>query len=141
MCASARINQLKLKPSDFVWVWMASLRMAAYVWAGFATKERLPWWKRQGQLVDLPASHFAERNDVTRELIWDEVPPGLVIRGLVTTEKPVLKVVTRASTPEEFARYGHHRMPVLEPPLFSAELPSEPPPRKTSPGLIQGELF
>ena len=148
MCASARINQLGLKPSDFVGVWTALGELGFFVWAGFATTEKLGWWKRNGRLVDFPATHFAERHDVTKELIWDEMPAGQVIRALVTNDRtPLLKVVTRAATEAEIARFGHDRMPVIEPPLFSAELPKIDPPKKPKkpekpkPLFTQGELF
>ncbi|MEA3209343.1 MAG: hypothetical protein QOE70_2400 [Chthoniobacter sp.] len=111
------------------------------LWAGFARRESLGWWKRKGvELVDVPAHRFAERSDRSRQLTWDDVPAGLVVRGLVdeSSGKPLLKIVTRASTVEELQRYEHDRMPLLEPPLFSAEViesPADPP------GLEQGELF
>lgn len=144
MCAGADIHGKKRRPSDFVGVWLSQSSLGFYVWAGFATTEKLWWWKRQGKFVDFPAHAFAERNDETRELHWEAVPPGMVIRALVTDEKPVLKVVTRAATPEEVRRFGHDRMPVIEPPLFSAEVPVEAPPeraKRVPSGPVQGELF
>jgi hypothetical protein len=60
--------------------------------------------------------------------------------------------MTRASTPEELEMYEHDRVPLIEPPLYSAEdpgLPFEPPkprapqakPVQDAPGPVQGELF
>ena len=98
-------------------------------WAGFARNEILDWWqKKGGVLLDLPATRFAERSEITGKLIWDDVPEGLVIRGLLDhqTKHLLIKVVTRASTPAEMEHFQHPRMPLLETPLFaSCEIPLE----------------
>ena len=112
------------------------------VWAGFARREVLPWWKKKGgELVDIPADRFAERSDLDRQLRWDDVPAGQVIRGIIDPHdgKPLLRVVTRASTAEEQIRFQHPRMPVLEVPLFNGA----PVPLAIDPGRdpVQGELF
>ena len=46
---------------------------------------------------------------------------GFVIRGLVDiqTQQPLIKVVTRASSPSEIDRFQHPRMPLLEVPRFA----------------------
>ena len=89
----------------------------------------------------MPAEKFAERSERTRQLAWDMVPAGMVVRGLVNQEvaMPLLKIVTRASNAEELARFEHPRMPLIEPPLFSAEL--FPPDDEDSRGSVQTELF
>ncbi len=90
------------------------------VWAGFARHEILVWWKqRGGVLLDLPADRFAERSTDTRKLVWDGVPPGLVLRGVMERREPlsIVRIVTREATPLEAVRFGHHRMPLLEDPL------------------------
>jgi hypothetical protein len=104
--------------------------------------------------VDIPAKRFAERSDKDGHLTWDDVPAGQVVRGVIDPNegKPLLKVVTSASTPEELAKYEHERVPLIEPPLYSAEdtgLPFEQPkprapkakPVQEAPGSAQGELF
>ena len=67
----------------------------------------------------------------TGKLIWDGVEDGFVIRGLVDiqTTQPLIKVVTRASSPEELDHFQHPRMPLLEVPRFAA-LP---------PGVVENE--
>ncbi len=139
MCAVLELNQTHIRPGQFLAIWgrAGALRL---VWAGFARKESLGWWKRQGgELVDVPAHRFAERSDRDRQLRWDDLPAGHVVRGVIDPHggKPLLKIVTRASTPEELVRYEHPRMPLLELPLISAEiippLPTEAP--------AQAELF
>ena len=54
--------------------------------------------------------------------------------------RPLLKIVTRAATPEEFARYEHDRMPLLEAPLISAAI-IPPIEEAARPFPAQGELF
>ena len=41
--------------------------------------------------------------------------------------KPLLKIVPRDSSPEQFARFEHPRMPLIEAPIFSAEIPPDAP--------------
>ena len=99
-------------------------------WAGFARNEILDWWRKKGgDLLDIPATRFAERSDTTGNLIWDNVPEGFVIRGVLDhqTRHPLIKVVTRASTPAEMEKFQHPRMPLLESPLFPGiEIPANP---------------
>ncbi len=124
MCAALELNSHLLRPGRVVGVWRREGRCEV-VWAGFARHEILNWWRTKGyEPVDVPAHRFAERSQSTRKLAWEIVPSGLVVRGLVEQSDggtPLLKVVTRAATFEETARFDHPRMPLLEPPLFSAE--------------------
>lgn len=141
MCAALELNSRLLRPGRWVGVWRNAAQ-ERLIWAGFARRESLGWWQKTkgGELVDVPAHRFAERSEVDRQLRWGDVPAEQVVRGIIDLSgaTPLLKIVTRASSPEEFAHYAHPRMPLLEAPLFSAapcnELPVEPP----SP---QGELF
>lgn len=139
-CAPAlELNQTRIRPSQFVAVWGRGGK-TRYVWAGFARHESLGWWKRKGgELVDVPAERFAERSDRDWQLRWDALPSGVVVRGIIDPHdgEPLLKIVTRASTPEELAHFEHPRMPLAEPPLFSAELIPSPEPEPPA----QGELF
>ena len=63
------------------------------------------------QLVDVPATRFAVRSLMSRKLAWEEVPLGMVVRGLVDSNsgRPLLKVVTRLSTAAEMAFMQHVR--------------------------------
>jgi len=106
------------------------------VWAGFARAEILGWWQQKGGLlVDLPADRFAERSNITGKLLWDDVPQGLVIRGVIDPQSgaPLLKVVTRAASEEEQNRFQHPRMPLLEVPLYPGVSLSDP---QREPGLL-----
>jgi len=138
MCAAFELNSRVIRPGKQVGVWREA-RAEQLVWAGFARRETLGWWKKQGgELVDVPADRFAERSNRDRQLRWDDLPPGFVVRGLVAALNGtlLLKVVTRASTEEELSRFEHPRMPVIEAPLFSAAAIEG-----TAPADAQGELF
>ena len=139
MCAQYESRKKIRRPGKLVGVWQAENETAQLVWAGFAKKENLAWWKRcGGVLVDIPADRFAERSDRDRRLIWDDMPGGHVIRGIIDPHacQPILKLVTRASTVDELAHFEHPRMPLIEPPLFSLD-----PVDVEEPESAQGELF
>jgi hypothetical protein len=109
------------------------------VWAGCAREEILEWWKKRGaQMADLHAEKFAERSDRDGKWIWGDVPNGMVIRALIDPSKgpdhALIKVVTRAASPEETAHFEHDRLPLLAPPLYPHTIPetgpdTEPPPQ------------
>jgi len=131
MCATFQFRGKTYKPGQKV-TGSGERGIVRHAWAGFARSEILSWWqKRGGVLIDIPADLFAERSEVTGKLIWDEVEEGFVIRGLVDiqTAQPIIKVVTRASSPEELDRFQHPRMPLLESARF-APLP---------PGVVTGD--
>ncbi len=139
MCAVYELNSRIIRPGRRIPAWREG-QAGHFVWAGFARRETLGWWKKQGaELVDVPAQRFAERSQRDHQLRWDDVPPGLVIRALIVeqTRTPLLKVVTRASSEEELSRFEHPRMPLLEAPIFSAAI-IEPEP---APDSAQQELF
>jgi hypothetical protein len=95
----------------------------------------MEWWQRKGAApVDLPATRFAERSDRTGQLAWEELPPGHVLLGLIDARsgQPLVRVVTRAASPAELARFEHPRMPVVlrpshvTPPFDLGLAPPEP---------------
>jgi len=139
MCARFELNKTRFQPSNTVAFWRALAMAQQLVWAGFARREWLRGTPKDAALVDIPAARFAERSRRTALLVWDEVPQGQVIRGLVVPNhgKPLLRIVTRECSPAEEEHFGHDRICVIEPPLYSAEpIPIEPP---KSPA--QGEFF
>ena len=128
MCAILRNGTRTLKPGTSI---AASTRngLVKAVWAGFARSEILGWWKLQGaEEVDVPATEFAERSDVTGKLQWEFVPPHYVVGALLDhrTNIPLLKILTRSSTEAELQQYEHPRMPLLVSRRF-APLPVEDP--------------
>lgn len=121
MCATFQLRGKSYKPGRVVTA-AGERGVVRHPWAGFARREILAWWEKKGAvLIDIPADRFSERSEVTGKLLWDDVAEGLVIRGLVDTQSrhPLIKVVTRASTPVELERFQHPRMPSLEAPLFA----------------------
>ncbi len=139
MCARFELNKTRFQPSNTVAFWRALAMAEKLVWAGFARREWLHGPPKGGALVDVPANRFAERSRRTAQLVWDDVPAGQVIRGLVVPNKgkPILRIVTRECSPEEEEFFGHDRICVIEPPLFSAEPIAIEPPKSPA----QGELF
>ena len=138
MCATFEYNGKSSRPGKAILA-RSSSGLIENVWAGFARNEILDWWRRKGAVeLDIFATRFAERSDLSRKLIWDDVPEGYVLRGLLIPEPvhPLIKIVTRASTPEELDRFEHPRVPVLEAPLFGA-IPADLPISDSG----QAELF
>ena len=124
MCASFEANGKQWRPGRIIGVWSEGLAQRA-VWSGFARGEILSWWMDKGCVpVDVPAVRFAERSRREGRLVWGDMPPGLVIRGLwdATGAVPQVLIVTRQATSGEEESFGHERMPMLVAPLFSAEL-------------------
>jgi len=120
MCATFEIQGRVFRPGRQV-VARAKDGVVRPVWAGFARNEILGWWESRGaELLDIPAERFAERSDQTRRLVWDDVPRGLVLRGVMERVKgsPLLRIVTRAATEAEVMRFQHPRMPLLERALY-----------------------
>jgi hypothetical protein len=128
MCAILRNGTRTLKPGTPISA-SGPNGLVKAIWAGFARSEILSWWKRQGsEEVDVPATEFAERSDVTGKLQWDWVPSDCVVGAVLDhrTTTPLLKILTRASTDAELQKYEHTRMPFLLPRRF-AILPAEEP--------------
>ena len=144
MCARLELNDSVLQLGQTLAVWLEERRSVWLVWTGFARNESLGRWLSMGaQLVDIPVRRFAERSNRTRRLVWDDVPLGLVVRGIIDSNsgKPLLKVVTRAATAEEYARFEHPRMPLIVAPRVSAEEILTPPPVGEQSWIVQAELF
>jgi hypothetical protein len=63
-------------------------------------------------------SRFGEKNKATEEQGWEDLPPGSALEGLLLPQPPgkdyrLLKIVTQPATPEQFARLGNDRAPVV----------------------------
>jgi hypothetical protein len=126
MCVVFQFQSSIFKPGGKITA-RAKHDVVSHVWAGFARHEIMDWWmKKGGMLLDIHAGSFAERSDTTRRLVWDTVPENHVIRGILDVQSShcLIKVVTRAATSEERARFQHPRMPLLECPLFGSAPPA-----------------
>lgn len=92
--------------------------------AGPAKSESRTYWiNREGaEPVIVPeVTRFGEKNKTTEEQGWEDVPPGSSLDGLLLPQPPgkdyrLLKVVTQPATPEQLARLGNDRAPVVLPP-------------------------
>ena len=130
MCSVFKNKNLVLKPGRLL-KGATQRGPVSAVWAGFARSEILDWWKHQGaEEVELTATSFAERSEITRQLVWDDVPEGQVISALLDhRENPaLLKVVTRPSNEDELARFDHPRLPLLQKRKFEPVPPAEEEP-------------
>lgn len=121
MCSVFQFKKQTFRPGREVTA-QSARGVVRHVWAGFAKNESLNWWiQKGGVLLDLPIDRFAERSDLTGQLVWDDVPLHLVLRGLLDVQsgQPLLKVVTRAASQEELDHFQHPRMPLLTVPLHA----------------------
>ena len=62
---------------------------------------------------------FGEKHQITGQQTYEDVPPGTALEGLLLPQPPgkdyrLLKIVTQDATPEEFARWGNDRAPVVK---------------------------
>ena len=130
MCSVFKNKNLVLKPGRLL-KGATQRGPVSAVWAGFARSEILDWWKHQGaEEVELTATSFAERSEITRQLVWDDVPEGQVISALLDhRENPaLLKVVTRPANEDELATFDHPRLPLLQKRKFEPVPPAEEEP-------------
>ena len=130
MCSVFKNKNLVLKPGRLL-KGATQRGPVSAVWAGFARSEILDWWKHQGsEEVELTATSFAERSEITRQLVWEDVPEGQVISALLDhRENPaLLKVVTRPTNEDELARFEHPRLPLLQKRKFEPVPPAEEEP-------------
>jgi hypothetical protein len=143
MCAALQIGSRIFRPGKPL-PFRSSKRTGTAAWAGFARAESLSWWLAQGAApAEIPAHQFAERSDRTRQLRWEPVPAGTAVSGLFLENSGLLKILTRAASPEEYGRFEHPRMPVLaECAALQAlfEIPVPPEPAETG-DLFGGGLF
>lgn len=91
------------------------------VFGGPARNEsRIYWIQREGaEPVIVPdIERFGEKDKTTGQQNWENVPAGTALQGLLLPTPPgkdyrLLKVVTQPATPEQFARLGNDRVPVM----------------------------
>jgi hypothetical protein len=99
------------------------------VFGGPAKRESRAYWKgveRAVEVVIPDVSRFGEKNKVTGEQGWEDLPAGSSLEGLLLPQPPgkdyrLLKVVTQPATPEQLAKLGNDRAPVVLPPPAPAD--------------------
>lgn len=113
------------------------------VFGGPARNESRNYWiKREGaEPVIVPdIERFGEKDKTTGIQNWEDVPAGSALEGLLLPMPPgkdyrLLKVVTQQATPDQFARLGNDRAPILclppgvLPPINDLAPRNEPAPR------------
>jgi hypothetical protein len=91
------------------------------VFAGPAKRESRGYWiTREGaENVIVPdISRFGEKNKTTAEQGWEDLSNGSALEGLLLPQPPgkeyrLLKIVTQPATPDQLARLGNDRAPII----------------------------
>ena len=81
------------------------------------------WIKREGaeEVIVPDVTRFGEKNKTTGEQGWEDLPAGSALEGLLLPQPPgksyrLLKVVTQPATPDQIARLGNDRAPIIRKP-------------------------
>ena len=91
------------------------------VFGGPARSEKRRYWmqvERAQEVIVPDVERYGEKNKETGAQGYEDVPPGTALEGLLLPTPPgkdyrLLKVLTQPATPEQFARLGNDRAPVL----------------------------
>jgi hypothetical protein len=127
MCNRVVQNGVVVKPGEPTTVLLKGpggqfvLPFAEAIFGGPAKRESRNFWiQREGaEDVLIPnISRFGEKNKSTGEQGWEDVAPGSVLEGLLLPQPAgknyrLLKIVTQSATPEQIARLGNDRAPVV----------------------------
>ena len=127
MCNRVVQNELIIRPGGRVTVLMRGpggefeLPFNDAIFGGPAKKESRNYWiQREGaeEVIVPHVTRFGEKNKTTNEQCWEDVPPGSALEGLLLSQPPgkdyrLLKVVTQPATPDQLARLGNDRAPVV----------------------------
>ncbi len=119
-----------IKPGERITVLMRGpqgeyeLPFTEAIFGGPAKSESRNYWiKREGaEPVVIPeVTRFGEKNKATEEQGWEDIAPGSALQGPLLPQPPgkdyrLLKVVTQPATPDQLARLGNDRAPVVVPP-------------------------
>jgi hypothetical protein len=159
MCNRVVQNKVVVKPGGKAYVLMKGpggefeVPYTEAVFGGPAKRESRGYWisKEGAEDVLVPnVSQFGEKNKTRDEQGWEDVAPGSSLEGLLLPQPPgkdyrLLKIVTQPATPEQIARLGNDRAPIVHPPKpatsesSAVESSAEPVPPKARPA--QTELF
>jgi hypothetical protein len=127
MCNRVVQKNRPIKPGERVTVLMRGpqgefeLPFTEAVFGGPARSESRNYWiKREGAVdVVVPdVTRFGEKNQATGEQGWEDLPPGSALQGLLLPQPPgkdyrLLKVMTQPASPDQVARLGNDRAPVV----------------------------
>jgi hypothetical protein len=127
MCNRVVQKNRPIKPGERVTVLMRGpqgefeLPFTEAVFGGPARSESRNYWVRREGAVDVlvpDVTRFGEKNQATGEQGWEDLPPGSALQGLLLPQPPgkdyrLLKVMTQPASPDQVARLGNDRAPVV----------------------------
>ena len=127
MCNRVVQNDLIIKPGGRVTVLLRGpggefeLPFTEAVFGGPARMESRNYWLNRERAEDVlipGVTRFGEKNKVTGEQGWEDLPSVSALKGLLLPQPPeknyrLLKVLTQPATPEQIARLGNDRTPVV----------------------------
>jgi hypothetical protein len=127
MCNRIVQKDQEVKPGGRITVRMRGpqgefdLEFTEAVFGGPAKRESRGYWKGKEGAEDViipDVSKFGEKNKETGEQGYEELPAGSALQGLLLPQPPgkayrLLKVLTQPATPEQFAKLGNDRAPVV----------------------------
>ncbi len=130
MCNRVVQNDVEIKPGGKATVLLKGpggefeLPFTDAIFGGPAKRESRGYRKGKEGAEDVlvpNVSKFGEKNKTTGEQGYEALPPGSLLQGLLLPQPPgkdyrLLKIVTQPATPEQFARLGNDRAPVVIPP-------------------------
>jgi hypothetical protein len=128
MCNRVVQKDVEIKPGGRAIVLMRGpgaefdLPFEQAVFAGPAKCESRGYWiKREGaEDVLIPyVTRFGEKNRITGEQGWEDLPSGSALEGLLLPQPPgkeyrLVKIVTQPATPDQIAKLGNDRAPVVK---------------------------
>jgi hypothetical protein len=127
MCNRVVQKNRPIKPGERVTVLMRGpqgefeLPFTEAVFGGPARSESRNYWVKREGAVDVvvpDVTRFGEKNQATGEQGWEDLPPGSALQGLLLPQPPgkdyrLLKVMTQPASPDQVARLGNDRAPVV----------------------------
>jgi len=127
MCNRVVQKNRPIKPGERVKVLMRGpqgefeLPFTEAVFGGPARSESRNYWVKREGAVDVvvpDVTRFGEKNQATGEQGWEDLPPGSALQGLLLPQPPgkdyrLLKVMTQPASPDQVARLGNDRAPVV----------------------------
>jgi hypothetical protein len=130
MCNRVVQNGVEVNPGGKATVLMRGpqgeyeLPFTEAVFGGPAKRESRGYWIKQERAEDVlvpNVTKFGEKNKTTDQQGYEDLPPGSALQGLLLPQPPgkdyrLLKIVTQPATPDQMARLGNDRAPVVVPP-------------------------
>jgi hypothetical protein len=127
MCNRVVQKNRPIKPGERVTVLMRGpqgefeLPFTEAIFGGPARSESRNYWVKREGAVDVvvpDVTRFGEKNQATGEQGWEDLPPGSALQGLLLPQPPgkdyrLLKVMTQPASPDQVARLGNDRAPVV----------------------------